>query len=111
MGRASVVTMGRLIISCVALTALVTGCGAINWMRHGDVGAPQYVLHDLQYDDYYIDGVAYKEGRIASWGTKGQARKMFEWEARETWNGYRMMMWGEYGSGTPIPIRIEQVKP
>jgi hypothetical protein len=86
------------------LWVLTSGCGAINWMRHGDVGAPLYIIHDTVHDDYWSEG---------AWTTKGNATKMFHWRAEEIVTKHRVNEEGEYSdpvSNAKYPLKIERVQ-
>ena len=101
----SVVSAARLIIAGLALTALLTGCGAINWMRYGDVGAQLYIIHDTVHDDYWSD---------TAWTTQGNATKLFRWKAEDIITKHWVNEEGEYadtGSNKDYPLQIEEVKP
>jgi hypothetical protein len=84
---------------------LLAGCGAINWMRYGDVGAPLYIIHDTVHDDYWGD---------KGYTTKGNATKMFRWKAEDIITKHRVNEEGEYadtGSNKDYPLQVEEVKP
>jgi hypothetical protein len=104
MSRASVVTMGRLIISCVALTALC-GCAGLSQLDQGYARRYRFIIHDTVHDDYMGEG---------SYTTKGNAKTYSYGEAWRIVTRHRVNEEGEYadtGSNKDYPLQIEQVKP
>lgn len=96
-------TLNTLLVA-VGIGVFFCGCGAINWMRYGDVGAPFYIIHDTVNDDYWGEN---------SWTTKGNAEKMFRWRAEEIITKHRVNEEGEYadtGSNATYPLKIERAE-
>ena len=87
------------LLSLLLLT--LTGCGAISWIRYGDVGAAQYIIHDTVHDDYWGE---------KAWVSKESAVKMPRWKAEEIVTKHRVNEEGEYadpGSNVKYPLKIE----